>query len=226
MGLLHKILKELREQNQLIRKKESKTISIVLAVFSAILLAVSAWIQWNSVNVQEHTAEIQRQSLILQGYYEEISTRPYLAIDIQEFSTSDANGKIHFRFKVLLSNKGNVPARNVTVQKIGSFRFPSDRSFDIIPGQDIRFFVNGDFVKPIEKNYIMINFIYYGIPLDNKEPRKYQTLFAAQLGRRNGEIVYDPVAIKMDHDAFLYREAFMMLNKDKADTPPIWPKLR
>ena len=42
----------------------------------------------------------------------------------------------------------------------------------------------------------------------------------------NNKLIFDPVALKIDEQAFVYREAFQMLNKGKKTGPVEWPKLR
>jgi hypothetical protein len=190
------------------------------------MLVIAALIQWNSAQTLKASAQIQEDSLTAQKYFSEINSRPYLVLDVQNFDAVDTGTNISFRLKLLLSNKGKVPATKVMLQKIGSIVFEEERNYDIVPGQDLLLHISGKFDKPIENNYLIAYFTYSGIPLNKEQKRNYSTLFAAKLGLYKEKIIYDPIAIKIDDDAFLFKESFVMLNPGKLNHPPIWPKLR
>lgn len=213
---------ELEKQTSLLEKQRFKISNYIFPAITAIILVISLFIQADTVRVQKNSSQIQKEFLAFQKFI----NRPYLAVSINKLEASVEGNKIPFEIVITLSNKGSVPARDIKLQKIGPYTFPEERIFDIISGQKLRISSSGEFIAPVKNNYVLIFISYSKLPLTKKKQKIYAILYGAKLRKYKGKIKLEPVVIKMDDEAFHYKLAFEMLNRDRIDQPPEWPKIR
>jgi hypothetical protein len=213
---------ELEKQTSLLEKQRFKISDYIFPAITAIILVISLFIQADTVRVQKNSSQIQKEFLAFQKFI----NRPYLTVNIDSFEASDEGNKIPFKMAITMSNKGSVPARNIKLQKIGSYTFPEERVFDIISGQNLRISSSGEFIAPVKNNYVLIFISYSKLPLTKKKQKIYAILYGARLRRYKGKIKFEPMVIKIDEEAIQYKSSFEMLNRDRTNQPPVWPKIR
>jgi hypothetical protein len=196
-----------------------KISNLIAAFLMVILLGLTGMIY-------KQTYVLQKAVLDNQNFFSEIETRPYLTIGIKEAYVVIGKENNAYYVTHILENRGRVPAKNIRFDAITlpGINFEAERNFDLMPGQQLELTMNGITKSKFEKGSLIFSIDYQGM---KKDKRKYKTLIAGNLTKdNNNKLIFDPVALKIDEQAFVYREAFRMLNKGKETGPVEWPKLR
>ena len=217
---IYRQVKGLRESIKRSNKKYASPtfFQIIFPILNVILIGITALILHD-------TLEIQNQMLQSQNYFNEIETRPYLNLRIRDVHFKDMNAsEEEIIFTIEFINNGNVPARNIIVaDKLSNHNLEEERNWDIISGSKVGMTLHLAGTKPFTSTNFYIIVEYDGMKEDKK---RYKTLIAGKIVKKQDVGYFDPIAIKLDDAAMAWQFAFEQINKGKKDNEIAWPKYR